>query len=201
MTVPAWNFAPCRRTYDGRAALDQFRSLSAPATHSPGWDHPVAANHALRLLAGWKRLRTVRFCSADVLSPSRDPRRAAHQRGIAMVFQDLALWPICARETTSRSAWPVTQLSRGEARARAQMLALCGLRPWRIRKPGHLSGGEQQRVALAAALAPHPKFLLLDSPFRGLDLVTKARLLQEITTLAASTGGLFCSCRMIPWTL
>src|SRR5262249_48631203 len=76
--------------------------------------------------------------------------------------------------------------SRREARGRAdETLALCGIESLASRKPGQVSGGQQQRVALARALAVRPTFLLLDEPFAGLDLVLKARLLEEVAAVAA----------------
>ena len=56
------------------------------------------------------------------------------------------------------------------------------------RLPGTLSGGEQQRAALARALCVQPRLLLLDEPFGGLDLVTKEAIIREVAQLKDELG-------------
>lgn len=112
---------------------------------------------------------------------------APHQRGLAMLFQDLALWPNLSVIENVRLGLSGTGLSRAETRSRAEdALALCDIRELADRKPGRLSGGQQQRAALARAMATRPRFLLLDEPFAGLDLETKDKLLTEIGAIAQS---------------
>ncbi len=109
-----------------------------------------------------------------------------HQRGLALVFQDLGLWPnltACGNVLLGLSG---LRLSRAERRARAHAaLDACGLTQLADRTPARLSGGEQQRVALARALAVEPRLLLLDEPFTGLDLLTRQALLDQLARLCA----------------
>jgi ABC-type Fe3+/spermidine/putrescine transport system ATPase subunit len=117
-----------------------------------------------------------------------------------MVFQDLALWPnltVLGNVLLGLSSSPLTRSERN-ARAR-EALSLCGIGHLGERRPGQVSGGEQQRVALARAVASHPAFLFLDEPFSGLDHVTKAEIVEEISKLTRAQGITVVLVTHDPW--
>jgi glycine betaine/proline transport system ATP-binding protein len=105
---------------------------------------------------------------------------------IAMVFQQFALIPT----RTVRQNVGLGLEFRGEslsARTRIadEKLALVGLADWADRPIGELSGGMQQRVGLARALATDADILLMDEPFSALDAVIRRRLQDELRALQA----------------
>ena len=136
----------------------------------------------------------------EVLSEPGLVRVTPEKRRMAMVFQDLGLWPNLNAEENVRLGLSGLRLKRHEAKRRATAaLRRCGMEELVGRLPGSLSGGEQQRVALARALAVEPELLLLDEPFTGLDLVTREEIMQEVERLAREQGVTLVVVTHDPW--
>jgi len=104
-----------------------------------------------------------------------------HARSVGFVFQDLALWPHLTALDQVRLAGRAAGVDRGGA---LSLLESVGLAALASRRPGQLSGGEQQRLAIARALAGKPAMLLLDEPFSSVDGETRRSLralLREVS--------------------
>ncbi len=103
------------------------------------------------------------------------------KRRVGYVFQDYALFPHMTAEQNIAYGIKdngVRYVSR-QQRAR-EMLTLFNIEHVARRYPQNMSGGEQQRTALARALASDPAVVLLDEPLSAVDAETRARLLDEV---------------------
>ncbi|MBU1346453.1 MAG: ATP-binding cassette domain-containing protein [Alphaproteobacteria bacterium] len=108
----------------------------------------------------------------------------AHHRGVGYVFQDGRLFPHLRVGSNVGFARPYATdpMSVDEA------LRLVDLEGFEHRWPASLSGGEARRAALARALLPRPKILLLDEPFTGLDERRRAALIPYLIRLRDEAG-------------
>ena len=103
------------------------------------------------------------------------------ERNIGMVYQDYTLFPFLTVEENIGFGLKMRRISKGEIKRKVDELAnLTDTSHLLHRYPGTLSGGEQQRIAIARALIMEPKVLLLDEPLSALDAQTAERLRGEL---------------------
>jgi iron(III) transport system ATP-binding protein len=182
-----------RRSYDKTLALHDV-TLTAPEGQVVALLGPSGSGKStiLRLIAGLEPVDTgeIRINGELVSVPGRT--LATEQRRVGMVFQDYSLFPHL--NAGANVAFGLDKLGRAERDETAlRWLDRVGLKHRASAYPHELSGGEQQRIALARALAPQPRAILLDEPFSGLDAVLRAELRDAtLATLAeARTTTLF----------
>ncbi len=127
---------------------------------------------------------SVAFAGKDIFSYSASELDAFRNRSIGFVFQFHQLLPeFTALENVMMPAL-IARDSVQEAQKRAKdILAAVGLEHRLDHKPGQLSGGEQQRVAIARSLVMSPRLLLADEPTGNLDSVTSDEILALLDRL------------------
>jgi iron(III) transport system ATP-binding protein len=140
----------------------------------------------LRLIAGFERadLGTITLAGLDVSGPG--VHVSPEHRRVGFVAQEGALFPHLS--VSANVGFGLTRTARRAGRVE-QMLELVGLSELGDRHPHELSGGEQQRIALARALAPEPELIVLDEPFNALDAGLRTGVRTQLRAALARAGA------------
>ena len=172
--------------YDGKCALNkvsfdvhdgEFLSILGPSG--------CGKTTILRILIG--------LLSPTGGSITKDGEDITHaspsKRGMGIVFQNYALFENMTVLGNVEYALKINKATREGARERAQsMLERMNLSEYASKKPYMLSGGLQQRVAIARTLVLNPDIILFDEPMSALDVATRLTLRKEIKNIQADFG-------------
>jgi NitT/TauT family transport system ATP-binding protein len=187
-----------RLTFDCRNVSVEFASSSGPIRVLEGVDITVNDGEFLSILgpSGMGKTTLLRILAG--LQPStrgslvqyRGQEVSRPPKGVLLVFQDygasLLPWRTVFRNVALGLEGRLTKVEMHDRVQRA--LALVGLESRRDDYIWQLSGGMQQRVQIARALAMEPEVLLMDEPFGALDAITKAQMQDLLLELRAATG-------------
>jgi len=147
----------------------------------------------LRSIAGLERPKSglISVGGAAVYSSSGNVFVAPNKRNFGMVFQSYAIWP--HMNVFQNAAFPLEVGAKRYSKKEIQdkvmrVLTAVGLDQYADREATKMSGGQQQRLALARALVMEPKLLLLDEPLSNLDAKLRERMRFELKRMQRELG-------------
>ena len=146
----------------------------------------------LRMIAGLEELTEGELFIGDrcVYSTSRGVNIPAPDRGVGLIFQSYALWPHMT--VYQNIAFGLREKKIPKAKTRRivmEILEKFQMSGYQDRYPSELSGGEQQRVAIARMVVTEPPTFLMDEPLSNLDAKLRMRLRSELKRLHTESGA------------
>jgi molybdate transport system ATP-binding protein len=172
------------RLQRGQFALDVKFDAPTPGVIALFGRSGCGKTSLINIIAGLTPDGTGKVCLDDEcwLDTAANIRRRAEQRHVGYVFQDARLFPHYS--VRGNLAYGASRV-KGSVTAGLfdDVVSLLGLAPFLARRPGGLSGGEKQRVALGRALLSQPRLLLLDEPLSSLDTARREEVLPYLERL------------------
>lgn len=136
----------------------------------------------LRIIAGFENISSGKVKLNGLTVDDRSTIVQPQNRNVGIIFQDLALFPHLSCK--DNILFGITNYSADHKRQRLDRLCnLLDITSIKDKFPHEISGGQQQRIAIARALAPGPEILLLDEPFSALDEELKETLMHDVKNL------------------
>lgn len=182
-----------------RGVNKQFQTATGVVHALEGIDLTVSAGEFVSLIgpSGCGKSTLMRLI-ADLDDPTsgeltvfgKTATQARLDQDYGIAFQQAGLLPW--RTVAANVALPLELHGVASAARRtrvADLLEMVGLTEFADRFPDQLSGGMQQRVAIARSLAEQPRLLLMDEPFGALDEMTREKMQTDLVRIAADTGA------------
>ena len=140
----------------------------------------------LRLIAGLEVPSAGQVYLQDKEISGKKISLLPERRRFGMIFQDFALFPHLSVE--GNIAFGVNGSASEKQQRVKELLKLVSLPHLAKKMPHQISGGEQQRIAVARALAPRPRLILMDEPFSNLDYQLRQQLRRDIRKILKHEG-------------
>jgi NitT/TauT family transport system ATP-binding protein len=191
--------APVPAAVELRAVGKTFAGRRGSVEALQGIDLAIARGEFVALIgpSGCGKSTLLRLI-ADLLPPStgtvqvngKSARQARLDQDYGFAFQQAGLLDWRTVQANVELPLELHGVDRAKRRARAgELLDLVGLTDFVRHRPPQLSGGMQQRVAIARTLAESPALLLMDEPFGALDEMTRERMQNELVRITGETGA------------
>lgn len=186
--MPFFSIRQISKTYESQTALHAFSlELAKGEFLSIVGESGSGKSTLLRIAAGLMTQSSGEVWLGDTQIQNPKQKLVAGYDDIKLIHQDYHLFPnATVEENISR---PLMNFDPEYKRLRLKrLLEQLGLDRYKDRLPRQLSGGQQQKVAIAQALAVEPEVLLLDEPFSHLDTIQKHRLILELKEVLRESG-------------